>query len=134
MSKLEAHSYLLPHECSSVLEGPEGFVYLFLSAADQNKDLCVTQVGCKHDLRHRHQGKPWIIQFKPDNFRDDLAQSFGKSFGAPHNSLQFRRRDLLDRKCLDLVIDLDVVEINEADTALITLFDLVSVILKAFER
>src|SRR5438105_14339068 len=52
----------------------------------------------------------------------------------PSYFLKFRRRDFFDDKGFDFVLDLNVVEIDKADTAFKALTNFVSVFLKAFER
>src|SRR5437588_8125787 len=51
----------------------------------------------------------------------------------PSSLLQFRRRDLLDDVALDLVADLHVVEVLQADAALVALAHLGHVVLHASE-
>jgi len=52
----------------------------------------------------------------------------------PSSFLEFSRRDLLDHVVLDLVADLDVVEILEADTALETFADFGGIVFESTQR
>src|SRR5213596_2545476 len=52
----------------------------------------------------------------------------------PSSFLEFRRRDFLDHVVLDLVANLDIVEILEADTALETFADFGRIVFESTQR
>src|SRR6185503_11617600 len=134
-------------------------MFLFISRNGEI-NLCGLEILRKTDIGHGYHCEPWVLKFVADNLRNLLAENVCDSFRAthdlrkdegggmrdepetvrltlhpssfiPHPFLQFRGCDLFHHIGFNLVANLDVVKVLEADSAFKALANFGNVILEA---
>src|ERR1041384_3793423 len=163
MPQIQRKAKLLAHVRGGVLQRPQRFVVFLFVAGDGNVHARVAQVIRDANFRDRHRGQSRGFQFVTDDLRDFFAQGLRDAFGTMHvrtacgsgralpfqrstptlsgppataggSASEFSRRDLLDHVTLDLIAELDVVEVLEADTALEPFTHFRGVVFKSSQR